>query len=110
MLVENGHDPGEQADPRGTAAAAGLHYVSDDRPGIRRRKAGKHFSYRRDGHGTMLGEILRDSEALARIRSLAIPPAWTDVWISADPRGHLQATGRDARGRKQYRYQREHEI
>ena len=104
MLAENGHDPGQQADPRGTAAAAGLHYVSDDRPGIRRRKAGKHFSYRHDGHGTMLGEILRDPETLARIRSLAIPPAWTDVWISADPRGHLQATGRDARGRKQYRY------
>jgi DNA topoisomerase I len=103
MLAENGHDPGEQADPRETAAAAGLHYVSDDRPGIRRRRAGKHFSYRRDGHDGE-GEILRDRETLARIRSLAIPPAWTDVWISADPRGHLQATGRDVRGRKQYRY------
>ena len=104
MPAENGHDPGQHADPRGTAAAAGLHYVGDDRPGIRRRKAGKHFSYRRDGHGTMGGEILRDPETLARIRSLAIPPAWTDVWICKSANGHIQATGRDAKGRKQYRY------
>jgi DNA topoisomerase-1 len=104
MLAEKDHEPGEHADPKETAAAAGLHYVSDDRPGIRRRKAGKHFSYRRDGHGAAEGEVIRDRDTLARIRSLAIPPAWTDVWISADPRGHLQATGRDARGRKQYRY------
>src|ERR1700754_3401691 len=102
MLVENGHDPGEQSDPKETAAAAGLHYVSDDRPGIRRRNAGKHFSYLRDGHSAAEGEVIRDRDPLARIRSLALPPAWTDVWISADPRGHLQAPGRDARGRKQY--------
>ena len=95
MLAENGHDPSELANPRETATAAGLHYVGDDRPGIRRRKAGKHFSYRRDGHGVTEGEILRDPETLVRIRSLAIPPAWTDVWISGDPRGHLQATGRE---------------
>jgi DNA topoisomerase-1 len=104
MLVENGHDPAEHANLRETAAAAGLHYVSDDRPGLRRRRTGKHFSYRREDHDGTAGEILREPETLARIRSLAIPPAWTDVWICADPRGHLQATGRDARGRKQYRY------
>ena len=90
---------GSIGDPRETAAEAGLVYVSDEMPGIRRRKSGKGFSYRRDGGG-----LLRDPAALARIRSLAVPPAWTDVWIAAIPRGHLQATGRDARGRKQYRY------
>jgi DNA topoisomerase-1 len=90
---------GSIGDPRETAAEAGLVYVSDEMPGIRRRKSGKGFSYRRDGGG-----LLRDRVDLARIKSLAVPPAWTDVWIAATPRGHLQATGRDARGRKQYRY------
>ncbi len=72
---------------------------SDDRePGLRRRRAGRGFAYY-DGE-----RALRDAPTLARIRALAIPPAWTDVWICADPDGHLQATGRDARGRKQYRY------
>jgi DNA topoisomerase-1 len=76
-----------------------LRYVSDQTPGIRRRRAGRGFSYLEAN-----GRPLHDAEAIARIRSLAIPPAWTDVWISPHPHGHLQATGRDARGRKQYRY------
>jgi DNA topoisomerase I len=98
-MAEHRSDPGSGADPRETAEAAGLHYVSDEMPGIRRRRAGKGFSYRRED-----GEPVRDPQILARIKSLAIPPAWTDIWISASARGHLQATGRDARGRKQYRY------
>jgi DNA topoisomerase-1 len=81
------------------ARSAGLRYVSDQTPGIRRRRAGRGFVYTSpDGHR------FTDPEELSRIRSLAIPPAWTDVWICASPRGHIQATGRDARGRKQYRY------
>ncbi|WP_052338518.1 DNA topoisomerase IB [Luteimonas huabeiensis] len=87
------------ADPRADARLAGLVYVTDAQPGIRRRRAGKGFSYRLPD-----GRTLRDPETLARIRALAIPPAYTDVWICPHPRGHLQATGRDARGRKQYRY------
>jgi DNA topoisomerase-1 len=81
------------------AELAGLRYVSDERPGIRRRKVGKGFAYLRPG-----GAKLTEPAALARIRSLAIPPAWSDVWICPSPDGHIQATGRDARGRKQYRY------
>ena len=81
------------------AHAAGLHYTSDTRPGIRRKRAGKGFTYTDTD-----GRTVRDRTSLQRIRQLAIPPAWTDVWISPDPLGHLQATGRDARGRKQYRY------
>ena len=68
-------------------------------PGISRRRAGRGFSYRRPD-----GTIVSDAAVRARIVALAIPPAWTDVWICPDPAGHLQATGRDARGRKQYRY------
>ena len=86
-------------DPREAAEAAGLVYVSDEEPGIRRRRAGKGFAYKEPG-----GTSVRDEATLARIRSLAIPPAWTDVWICPDPNGHIQATGRDAKGRKQYRY------
>ena len=84
--------------PSRTARNAGLRYVTDHAPGLRRRRAGGGFQY--------LGPRgrVRDPATLARIRSLAIPPAWTDVWICASPNGHLQATGRDARGRKQYRY------
>jgi DNA topoisomerase-1 len=79
--------------------AVGLRYVSDSSPGIVRRRAGKGFCYHaRDG------ELVRDADKLRWIRSLAIPPAWQDVWISPDPRAHILATGRDARGRKQYRY------
>jgi DNA topoisomerase I len=78
--------------------AAGLRYVSDHDPGIARRKAGAGFSYRRPDGGAI------DEPTLDRIRKLAIPPAWTEVWICPDPRGHIQATGRDQRRRKQYRY------
>jgi DNA topoisomerase I len=86
-------------DPVRSARSAGLRYVSDEQSGIRRRKAGKSFTYIGPG-----GATVRDKEVIARIRSLAIPPAWTDVWICPLANGHLQATGRDARGRKQYRY------
>jgi DNA topoisomerase I len=86
-------------DPEESARAAGLRYISDDMPGIRRRKRGKGFSY-----VDPKGNLVRDARTLERIRKLAIPPAWTDVWICPTANGHLQATGRDARGRKQYRY------
>ncbi len=86
-------------EPVEAAKLAGLTYVSDSRPGITRKRAGKSFTYVHP-HGTRV----RDAESLVRIRSLAIPPAWTDVWICTNPNGHLQAVGRDARGRKQYRY------
>ena len=86
-------------DPVESAKEAGLRYVHDGMPGFRRRRAGRSFSY----IGTD-GRPIRDPSELRRIRSLAIPPAWTDVWIAPDARGHVQATGRDARGRKQYRY------
>jgi DNA topoisomerase-1 len=85
-------------DPVQSARSAGLRYVSDDRPGITRKMGRLGFEYYRAGR-----RIRRQAE-LKRIARLAIPPAWTDVWICPDPRGHLQATGRDARGRKQYRY------
>jgi DNA topoisomerase-1 len=77
----------------------GVTYVESESPGIRRVKRGKAFSYRGPS-----GKAVRDASTLQRIRGLAIPPAWTNVWICRNPRGHLQATGRDARGRKQYRY------
>ena len=79
--------------------SAGLRHVSDAAPGIARRKARHGFDYY-DQSGAPIADI----ETLARIKSLAVPPAWTDVWICAFPSGHIQATGRDARGRKQYRY------
>ncbi|HMG50701.1 MAG TPA: DNA topoisomerase IB [Inquilinus sp.] len=85
--------------PPDEARANGLRYVSDADPGIRRRRVGKGFAYRLPD-----GTALRDAKVLARIASLAVPPAYTDVWICPDPRGHIQATGRDQRGRKQYRY------
>lgn len=81
------------------ARRAGLVYASDHAPGIRRTRSGKGFAYRR-----ARGGAVRDARTLKRIASLAIPPAYTDVWINPDARGHIQATGRDARGRKQYRY------
>ncbi|MEO8437068.1 MAG: DNA topoisomerase IB [Chloroflexota bacterium] len=87
------------AEGRASARAAGLRYSSDTRPGLSRRRASRGFSYRRPD-----GALVEDSASVARIRALAIPPAWTDVWICLDPAGHIQATGRDARGRKQYRY------
>src|SRR6266850_6716085 len=90
---------GTTADPVASAQSAGLRYVSAGRPGIRREMGRLGFRYKRPG-----GRLVRSAAELKRIRALAIPPAWTDVWICSDPRGHLQATGRDARGRKQYRY------
>jgi DNA topoisomerase I len=86
-------------DPVQSAREAGLRYVSDEQPGIRRRKRGTGFGYVGPD-----GAPIRDGETLARIKALAIPPAWTEVWICPDPRGHIQATGLDAKGRKQYRY------
>jgi len=85
--------------PEQEARAAGLRYVSDEMPGLTRRRAGKSFSYR-----DTEGRPIRDKAVLARLKSLAIPPAWTDVWLCAHPNGHIQATGRDSKGRKQYRY------
>jgi DNA topoisomerase-1 len=86
-------------DPIKSATSAGLRHVCDDRPGIRRVNGRFGFSYVRPD-----GRRIRNARELRRIAALAVPPAWTDVWICVDPRGHIQATGRDARGRKQYRY------
>jgi DNA topoisomerase I len=83
--------------PAEAARAARLHYVADSAPGITRRRSGTGFTYR-----DAQGRAIRDPQTLARIKALAVPPAWTEVWICADPRGHLQATGRDDRGRKQW--------
>lgn len=85
--------------PQVTAGQAGLRYVLDVRPGITRSLQGAAFVYRLPE-----GRRLRDKATLGRIRSLAIPPAWTEVWICPLENGHIQATGRDARRRKQYRY------
>lgn len=87
--------------PSDSAQAAGLRHVCDDAPGIRRRHAGKTIRYLAPD-----GKAVRDARTLARIRALAVPPAWREVWICPHGDGHLQATGRDARGRKQYRYHR----
>lgn len=81
------------------AADAGLHYVDDTVPGITRLKRGKSSIYKDPA-----GRVIKDKQTLARIRHLAIPPAYNDVWICTDDQGHIQATGRDDRGRKQYRY------
>jgi DNA topoisomerase-1 len=86
-------------DPKDAAESAGLVYVSDEEPGIRRRKSGKGFTYVKPGGGKV-----EDASTLDRIKALAIPPAWTDVWICPRANGHIQATGRDAKKRKQYRY------
>src|SRR4029450_4936409 len=90
-------DPNKQS-----ARQGGLVHVSDSAPGLRRKRAGKGFAY-----VDARGRTVRNTSALQRIRSLAIPPAWTDVWICARADGHIQATGRDARGRKQHRYHSE---
>jgi DNA topoisomerase-1 len=93
----------QQANPTGNsiqaARQAHLRYVTDNHPGIHRIKCGTGFRYTNSR-----GRRIRDERVLSRIRKLAIPPAWTDVWICPNPNGHLQATGRDARGRKQHRY------
>lgn len=86
-------------DPYAAAATASLTHASDDGVGLTRKRRGKHFAFY-----DASGALMRDAATVARIRKLAIPPAWTQVWISPDPDGHIQATGRDARGRKQYRY------
>jgi DNA topoisomerase-1 len=82
-----------------SARAAGLRYANCDAPGITRKRRGKGFVF-----CDAKGRIIKDAKTLARIRALVLPPAWTKVWISTDPRAHLQATGYDAAGRKQYRY------
>lgn len=82
-----------------SARDAGLRYGHHGERGFRRQRRGTGFQYIDDG-----GRALRDATQLARIRALTLPPAWTDVWIAADPRAHLQATGRDAAGRRHYRY------
>src|SRR5262249_46711863 len=89
----------EAIDPVDSARLAGLQYVSDKTRGIQRARVGKQFRYL-----DVRGKVIRQCKVLDRIRSLVIPPAWTDVWICPLPNGHLQATGRDAKGRKQYRY------
>ncbi len=81
------------------ARAAGLRYATCDKPGITRHRRGKGFIFKGPR-----GQVIRDARTLARLRALVLPPAWIDVWISTDPRAHLQATGHDAAGRKQYRY------
>ena len=86
-------------DPVKSAKSAGLRYVCDNTPGIKRKRAGKGFSYI-----GVDGKPIGDPEELNRFKVLAIPPAWTKVWICPLPNGHLQATGRDEKGRKQYRY------
>ncbi|MFL6529637.1 MAG: DNA topoisomerase IB [Chthoniobacterales bacterium] len=87
------------SDPKEAAEEAGLRYVSDDQPGYTRKKKGDDFEF----YDTK-GELITDEARVLRIKRIGIPPAWTDVWICPSASGHLQATGRDARRRKQYRY------
>jgi DNA topoisomerase I len=96
----NGHSC-RRLHPEGSAKAAGLRYVTDATPGIARHRSGTGFRYRNAS-----GAAVRGQAVIARIKALAIPPAWERVWICPRDDGHLQATGRDARGRKQYRYHR----
>lgn len=99
MKVKASQAQAKTAPPPAAARRAGLTYVSDEKPGILRKRRGASFAYQLPS-----GASVRDKQILQRIRSLVIPPAWTEVWICPDEDGHLQATGRDARGRKQYRY------
>jgi DNA topoisomerase I len=92
-------DTNVPADSLEAAEEAGLRYVSDDQPGFSRHRKGEDFEY-----FDTKGKPIRDEQRLLRIKRLAIPPAWSDVWICASANGHIQATGRDARRRKQYRY------
>ena len=98
-MLERANGADVLADPQEAAESAGLCYVCDDSPGLRRRKAGRGFVYIRPD-----GTTLSEPRVLRRIKSLAVPPAWTEVWICPSADGHIQATGRDARWRKQYRY------
>lgn len=97
--VAGDQESGAIVDAREAAEVAGLVYTSDEEAGIRRLKRGKGFQYLSSD-----GKPVKDAQTLSRIRKLAIPPAYKDVWICPDAHGHLQATGRDAKGRKQYRY------
>lgn len=99
MLLEPTDTAATIVDPKDAAESAGLRHVSDARPGISRKKAGTGFGYMR-ADGSKVTEL----NVLKRIKTLAIPPAWTEVWICPFADGHIQATGRDAKGRKQYRY------
>lgn len=99
MAAESREVPDPKLQAQRHARATGLRYVSDAQPGIRRKRRGKSFTFI-----DVDGKPLKDADTIARIRKLAIPPAYTDVWICPHERGHIQATGRDARGRKQYRY------
>ncbi len=104
MKTSRTTEPAPRVSPEAVASAksAGLRYVSDTGPGISRRTHGKGFDYFSPD-----GRRLRDPQVVGRIKRLAIPPAWTDVWICPLANGHIQATGRDQRGRKQYRYHTE---
>src|SRR5437016_10658496 len=99
--AKNGNGNGAKlvAEAMDAAEGAGLRYVSDDRPGYTRKAKGDDFEW-----FDMDGKPIRDEQRLSRIKRLAIPPAWTEVWVSPSADGHIQATGRDARGRKQYVY------
>src|SRR5689334_7046996 len=88
-----------RSDPYQSARIAGLRYVTDEMRGIRRRRSGTGFAYFDADH-----QLVRDRDTLGRIRSLVIPPAWTNVWICPIATGHMQAVGFDSRGRKHYRY------
>ncbi|HXC54223.1 MAG TPA: hypothetical protein VNU97_02925 [Rhizomicrobium sp.] len=99
MQLAQVEDTGRFTDPQLAAESAGLRYISADSGGIARRRVGTGFSYANGG-----GVRISDKATLARIRALAIPPAWTAVWICPQANGHIQATGIDAKGRKQYRY------
>ena len=87
-------------DPGLVAKSVGLRYITDATPGLTRKRAGKHFSYLK----AWMENSIRNSKELERIKKIGIPPAWTNVWICPTDRGHILATGRDAKGRKQYRY------
>lgn len=97
--TRSGEDLSREEASRASAEEAGLRYVGDDTPGITRRKTDRRWAY-----FDPKGARITDRKTIDRINTLAIPPAYTDVWICPNPRGHIQATGRDAKGRKQYRY------
>lgn len=99
MVAVGGVERVVAPDPKLSAKEAGLRYVQDDTPGIQRRRRGRGFTYLKPD-----GSPLQDPAERARIEALGIPPAWREVWICPSPKGHLQATGRDEKGRKQYRY------
>jgi DNA topoisomerase-1 len=99
LLTDQPAPPPASRAARRDARASGLRYVSVDDPGIQRRRVGRGFSYL-----SPVGRRIRDASTLRRIRAIVIPPAWTEVWICTSPDGHIQAVGRDAAGRRQYRY------